>query len=327
MSSKLLIEQITLKRVFDKEVSFILNLKKHLDNQEYQDCLNAIIDCRGKIIITGVGKSGHIASKIAATLASTGTPSFFVHPGEACHGDLGMIEPDDLIIAISHSGESSEIMTILPICKNRGNKIIAITSNPNSSMAKIADIHLCTYVTEEAGPLNLAPTSSTTVTLVLGDAIAIALAERKKFTKQDFAESHPGGSLGKRLLVNNRNVMHTGVQIPLVKTNQTISETIMEITEKKLGFAVVINENTGKLEGIFTDGDLRRTLAQNIDLNKVTIGTVAHTNCITVKPDDKAIDSLKIMQANSINGLVVVSPDYEVVGAFNIHDLFNAGIK
>lgn len=317
----------TFKEIFTREINFIRNLQKHLDNTEYQKSLDIISECSGKVIITGVGKSGHIASKIAATLASTGTPSFFVHPGEACHGDLGMIESNDLIIAISHSGESSEIMTILPICKRKGIKIITITSNPNSSMAKIADIHLCTYVTEEAGPLNLAPTSSTTVTLVLGDAIAIALAERKKFTKQDFAESHPGGSLGKRLLVNNRNVMHTGVQIPLVKTNQTISETIMEITEKKLGFAVVINENTGKLEGIFTDGDLRRTLAQNIDLNKVTIGTVAHTDCITVKPDDKAIDSLKIMQANSINGLVVVSPDYEVVGAFNIHDLFNAGIK
>ncbi len=323
---KLSIKQ-SIKNVFFKEIQSLNNAINLMDEQSYLNAINFIENSVGKIIVTGVGKSGHIASKIAATMASTGTPAFFVHPGEACHGDLGMIESNDLIIAISHSGESSEIMTILPICKNRGNKIIAITSNPNSSMAKIADIHLCTYVTEEAGPLNLAPTSSTTVTLVLGDAIAIALAERKKFTKQDFAESHPGGSLGKRLLVNNRNVMHTGVQIPLVKTNQTISETIMEITEKKLGFAVVINENTGKLEGIFTDGDLRRTLAQNIDLNKVTIGTVAHTDCITVKPDDKAIDSLKIMQANSINGLVVVSPDHEVVGAFNIHDLFNAGIK
>lgn len=320
-------DSVFLQQIFEKEIFFIKNLQKRLDEVSYSKAVNTICKCKGKIVITGVGKSGHIASKIAATLASTGTPSFFVHPGEACHGDLGMIEPDDLIIAISHSGESSEIMTILPICKNHGNTIIAITSNPNSSMAKIADIHLCTYVTEEAGPLNLAPTSSTTVTLVLGDAIAIALAERKNFTKQDFAERHPGGSLGKRLLVMNRNVMHTGEQIPLVKTNQTISETILKISEKKLGFAVIINETTGKLEGIFTDGDLRRTLVQNIDLNKVTIGTVTHTDCVTVNPNDKAIDSLKIMQANSINCLVVVSPDHDIVGAFNIHDLFNAGIK
>ena len=315
------------EKVFNNEIYFIINLKKQLKEISYTNAVNEIYKCSGKVIITGVGKSGHIASKIAATMASTGTPAFFVHPGEACHGDLGMIESNDLIIAISHSGESSEIMTILPICKRKGIKIITITSNPNSSMAKIADIHLCTYVTEEAGPLNLAPTSSTTVTLVLGDALAIALAERRNFTKEDFAASHPGGALGKRLLVLNENIMHTENQIPLVKTNQSVTETIIEITEKKLGFAIVINEDNNKLVGIFTDGDLRRTLAQNIDLNNTKIGDVAHTNCITVRPYEKAADSLKLMQDNCINGLVVISDDEQVLGAINIHDLIAVGIK
>ena len=313
--------------VFNKEIFFINKLKEHLSETSYKNSIELLNSCRGKIIITGVGKSGHIASKIAATMASTGTPAFFVHPGEACHGDLGMIESKDLIIAISHSGESSEIMTILPICMRRGIKIITITSNPNSSMAKIADIHLCTYVTEEAGPLNLAPTTSTTVTLVLGDALAIALAEKRKFTKEDFAASHPGGALGKKLLTLNENIMHTGNQIPLVNINQTIAETIIEITEKKLGFAIVVDGNNGKLVGIFTDGDLRRTLSQNIDLNKTCIGEVVHTNCITIKPYEKASKSLKIMQDNCINGLVVVSDDGKVLGALNIHDLISAGIK
>lgn len=313
--------------VFKSEIFFIDNLLKNIDKFEINNTLNTIAKCTGKIIVTGVGKSGHIASKIAATMASTGTPAFFVHPGEACHGDLGMIESDDLIIAISHSGESSEIMTILPICKRKGIKIITITSNCNSSMAKIADIHLCTYVTKEAGPLNLAPTTSTTVTLVLGDALAIALSERRNFTKEDFAASHPGGALGKKLLILNENIMHTGNQIPLVNANQSIAEAIIEITEKKLGFAIVVNGDNGKLIGIFTDGDLRRILSQDIDLNKTCIGDVAHTDCVTIKPYEKAAKSLKIMQENSINGLIVVSDDGQVIGALSIHDLISVGIK
>src|SRR5574344_909989 len=248
-----------LYKVIEKEINNIQILLKQISVKNYEIALEMIETCKGKTILTGIGKSGHIASKIAATMASTGTPAFFVHPGEACHGDLGMIENDDLIIAISHSGESSEIMAILPICKRRGIKIVTITANPNSSMAKIADIHLCTYVTEEAGPLNLAPTSSTTVTLVLGDALAIALSEKRKFTQQDFAASHPGGALGKRLLVLNENVMHKNDDLPLVYTNQTLSETIIVMTAKKLGFAIVVDKTTNKLVGIFTDGDLRRT--------------------------------------------------------------------
>ncbi len=313
--------------VFKKDVEFIDNLKNHLDEPTYTLAVSQISQCSSKVIITRIGKSGHIASKIAATMASTGTPAFFAHPGEACHGDLGMIEADDLIIAISHSGESSEIMTILPICKKRGNKIISITSNPNSSMAKIADIHLCTYVTEEAGPLNLAPTSSTTVTLVLGDALAIALAVRLNFTKDDFAASHPGGALGKRLLVLNENVMRTGEQIPLVHTSQSVSEAILEIAEKKLGFVVVVESDGKTLAGIFTDGDLRRTISQNLDINNTSISTVMHRDCFTVSPEDQAINSLKLMQDKSITGLIVTDENRHVIGAFNIHDLIASGIK
>lgn len=316
-----------LKKIFSKEVQFIKNLQDHISEPSYSKAVDLIHECKGKIIVTGVGKSGHIASKIAATMASTGTPAFFVHPGEACHGDLGMIETDDLIIAISHSGESSEIMTILPICKRRGIKIVTITANPNSSMAKIADIHLCTYVTEEAGPLNLAPTSSTTVTLVLGDALAIALSEKRKFTQQDFAASHPGGALGKRLLVLNENVMHKNDDLPLVYTNQTLSETIIVMTAKKLGFAIVVDKNTNKLVGIFTDGDLRRTLSYNVNLNESIINDYVHTNCFTVKKEQKAAEALKLMKDNSINGLVVIDDNHYVIGAFNLQDLMTAGIK
>lgn len=313
--------------VFHKEVEFIQNLQMHLCEPQYHEAIDLIAKCEGKIVVTGVGKSGHIASKIAATMASTGTPSFFVHPGEACHGDLGMIEEDDLVIAISHSGESSEIMTILPICKKRGIKIVTITANPESSMAKIADVHLCTYVTEEAGPLNLAPTSSTTVTLVLGDAIAIALSEMKKFTKHDFAASHPGGALGKRLLILNENVMKTGDDLPIVHTNNSISETIVEITNKKMGFAIVLNQDDDHLVGIFTDGDLRRILNMKLDLNSTQIKQVTHTHCLTVKPDEKASDSLRIMEEKSITGLVVVDDNEKVIGAFNIHDVLSKGIR
>lgn len=317
----------TLNSVITKEIESLLNLREHITESSYNRAVDLISNCIGKVIVTGVGKSGHIASKIAATMASTGTPAFFVHPGEACHGDLGMIEQDDLVIAISHSGESSEIMTILPICKKKGNVIISITSNPNSSIAKISDVHLNTYVKDEAGALNLAPTCSTTVTLVLGDAIAMALAERKNFTQYDFAVSHPGGALGKRLFVLNSSIMHTGDELPLVNSSCTISNVILEITRKKLGFAIIVNSGTKELLGIFTDGDLRRILSSNVDVNHDSIGVVTHNNCITVKPDQRAYESLKLMQLHSINALIVVDNSNKVVGALNMHDLVNAGFK
>lgn len=316
-----------MKNFIDKNIIALTTLKQQLSEQYFDTAVQMLNSCKGKVILIGIGKSGHIASKIAATMASTGTPAFFVHPGEACHGDLGMISDNDMILAISHSGESSEILTILPILKKKNIKIITITSNPNSSMAKISDIHLCTYVTKEAGPLNLAPTSSTTVTLVLGDAIAIALSEMRNFSKNDFAASHPGGSLGKKLLLLNEHIMHKGDEIPLVTDEQSISEAIIEITQKKLGFVVVISALSKKLIGIFTDGDLRRILSNFIELNKIKMKEVTHSNCITVKETDKAADSLQIMQNNSINGLVVINEFNDVKGAFNIHDLIAAGIK
>src|SRR5574344_1283255 len=312
--------------IFTKEIQFIKNLLKQISVKNYEIALEMIETCKGKTILTGIGKSGHIASKIAATMASTGTPAFFVHPGEACHGDLGMIETEDLIIAISHSGESSEIMTILPICKRRGIKIVTITANPNSSMAKIADIHLCTYGTEEAGPLNLAPTSSTTSTLVLGDALAIAISSRKCFTKEDFAMSHPGGALGKRLLIKNENIMVTGERIPVVKVTDTISNAIIEMTEKKLGFTAVVDASN-ILYGIFTDGDLRRILGESIDLNETLIDDVITKGCHTVRQEGMAVDSLKLMQEYSINNLIVVDSDNYIIGAFDLHQIIDLGIR
>lgn len=326
-----------MKNFIDKTIIALTTLKQQLSEQYFDIAVQMLNSCKGKVILIGIGKSGHIASKIAATMASTGTPAFFVHPREACHGDLGMISDNDMILAISHSGESSEILTILPILKKKNIKIITITSNPNSSMAKISDIHLCTYVSEEAGPLNLALTSSTTVTLLLGDAIAIALSELRNISKNDFAASHPGGSLGKKLLLLNEHIMHKGDEISLVTDEQSISEAIIEITQKKLGFVVVISALIKKLIGIFTDGDLRRILSNFIELNKIKIKMkmkmkmkmkeVTHSNCITVKETDKAADSLQIMQNNTINGLVVINEFNDVKGSFNIHDLIAKGIK
>ena len=311
-------------RIFKMELESIRRLQSHIPSLPIQQTIDLILHCTGKVIVTGVGKSGHIASKIAATMASTGTPSFYIHPGEACHGDLGMIDDNDIILAISHSGETNELMTILPVCKQKGIQIICITSNPNSSMASIADIHLNTYVSEEAGLLNLAPTCSTTATLVLGDAIAIALAEIKNFSKNDFACRHPAGALGKRLTVLNENIMRKGCELPLVYPSNTISDVIFEISRKRLGFAIIVTQLTNELIGIFTDGDLRRLLSSNINLSD-SIDDVAHTGCITVKPKQKAYESLEKMQKNSINALVVVDDDNHVVGAFNIHDLISIG--
>ncbi|MBQ3776217.1 MAG: KpsF/GutQ family sugar-phosphate isomerase [Ruminobacter sp.] len=316
----------TIKEVVEKEIEHLKIFAAHLDEPEYQKALDLIQACKGKIVVTGVGKSGHVASKIAATMASTGTPAFFVHPGEACHGDLGMIQPNDLVIAISHSGESSEIMTILPIVKSRGIKIITITSKPQSSMALISDVHLCTYITEEAGRLNLAPTSSTTTTMVLGDGIAIALAERNNFTPIDFAASHPGGALGKRLLVHNRNVMHTGSEIPFARLDNTLGEAILEVSEKKLGFVIVLDAED-RLYGVFTDGDIRRAFTSGFDFRTAKVSDVIKKGCYTVKEDQMAYDSLVLMEEKKVTTMVVVDGNNRVVGAFNIHDLFQSGIR
>ena len=312
--------------VYQRELLELQKLKSTFDENFARAC-DLIKNTSGRIIVSGVGKSGHIASKIAATMASTGTPAFFVHPSEACHGDLGMILNNDVLIAISHSGQSSELLTILPILKNRGVKIITITSNNNSSMAKIADVHLCTYVEEEAGPLNLAPTSSTTSTLVLGDALAIAVSSVKDFTREDFAKSHPGGALGKRLLVKNENIMVTEHNIPIVTIQNTVAEAIVEMTAKKLGFTAVVNED-GTIYGIFTDGDLRRALSlPKVDFNHLPIKEIIHQGCQTVSPNGMAIDALKLMQEKSINSMVVINSNNRVIGAFDLHKIIDAGIK
>lgn len=312
--------------VYQRELLELQKLKSTFDENFARAC-DLIKNTSGRIIVSGVGKSGHIASKIAATMASTGTPAFFVHPSEACHGDLGMILNNDVLIAISHSGQSSELLTILPILKNRGVKIITITSNNNSSMAKIADVHLCTYVEEEAGPLNLAPTSSTTSTLVLGDALAIAVSSVKDFTREDFAKSHPGGALGKRLLVKNENIMVTEHNIPIVTIQNTVAEAIVEMTAKKLGFTAVVNED-GTIYGIFTDGDLRRALSlPKVDFNHLPIKEIIHHGCQTVSPNGMAIDALKLMQEKSINCMVVINSNNRVIGAFDLHKIIDAGIK
>lgn len=293
-------------------------------NDSFNNACELLLQCDSKVIVTGMGKSGHIASKIAATLASTGTPAFFVHPGEACHGDLGMISSTDIVIAISNSGESSEILTILPILKRQGTKIIGITGNQNSTLAKYSDIHLYVKIQKEACPLNLAPTSSTTCTLVLGDAIAVALLQARGFTANDFAKSHPCGSLGKKLLTTNEKIMHSGEELPLAKMNDSIKNVLFTMTEKRLGMVAIVKEDN-TLFSIFTDGDLRRAIDANVSLD-VPIQTILKSKCITVHKDMLAAESLRIMQEKKINALVVIDDKNKPIGAFNMHDLLNQGI-
>ena len=270
------------------------------------------------------GKSGHIADKLAATLASTGTPSFFVHPGEASHGDLGMISRSDVVVALSNSGKTEEIVSLLPILKNMGIKIIAMTGDSNSKIATASDVHIDVGVEEEACPMNLSPTASTTAALAMGDAIAVALLEKRGFSVEDFAKSHPGGSIGKKLLLLVKDIMHTDKQIPIVFQDQKLAQGLIEMSEKALGMTAVINE-TGELVGIFTDGDLRRTLEANVDIQTTLMREVMTQNCITVSPDFLAVKAVEIIQDNKITSLVVIQEN-KIVGALNIHDLFRAGV-
>jgi arabinose-5-phosphate isomerase len=311
------------KRVLEIESLGIDNLHQYI-NQDFTAACEMILACKGKVILTGMGKSGHIANKIAATLASTGTPAFFVHPGEACHGDLGMIAADDIVLALSNSGESEEILSLYPVFNRIGVRSIAMTSNPSSSMAKLANYHLCISVPREACPLGLAPTASSTATLVMGDALAVALLEARGFTADDFALSHPGGTLGKKLLLSVSDLMLTGEQIPLVTVEQTIREALFEITAKGLGMVGVLNAEQ-QLAGIFTDGDLRRILDQRIDIHDTPIGQVMTENPKVIEDTWLAFDALKLMKAKSINGLFVLK-DNTVVGAFNMHTLLQAGV-
>lgn len=294
-------------------------------NSDFANACQLLLDCKGRIVVIGMGKSGHIGSKIAATLASTGSPAFFVHPGEANHGDLGMITNQDVVLALSNSGETSEITSLLPVIKRLNVPLISLTGNAKSSLATFADVSLDTSVEKEACPMNLAPTASTTVALVMGDALAIALLEAKGFTENDFALSHPGGSLGRRLLLKVDDVMHKGNQIPMVSETTCISDALLEMTNKRLGMTCVIDPQ-GALSGIFTDGDLRRTLANNLDLNSTEISTVMTINSKTIGANKLAAEALQIMEENAISGLVITDHNQHPIGALNMYDLLKAGV-
>jgi len=310
--------------VIDIESAAIAALTGSLDKQFAKAC-RYLLDCQGRIVVTGMGKSGHIGGKIAATLASTGSPAFFVHPGEASHGDLGMITKTDVVLAISNSGETGELLTILPIIKRLGVPLIAMTGNPTSSLSQQATVHLDVSVQQEACPLGLAPTSSTTATLVMGDALAVALLKARGFTPDDFALSHPGGSLGKRLLLKTTDIMHTGSAIPAVAETAPIREALMEMTEKKLGMTAIVNEKQ-HIVGIFTDGDLRRTLEKNLDIHTAPIAEAMTRSCTTIKTNTLAAEAMNMMEEKKINALLVVDDDDRIVGALNMHDLIRVGI-
>jgi arabinose-5-phosphate isomerase len=297
----------------------------HRINGDFAKACQTMAECRGRVVVTGMGKSGHIANKIAATLASTGTPSFFVHPGEASHGDLGMITKEDVVLAISNSGTTSEIITILPLIKRMGIPLISMTGNATSLLAEQADIHLDISIKKEACPLGLAPTTSTTVSLVMGDALAVALLEAKGFSEQDFAFSHPGGALGRKLLLTVRDLMHTGERIPSVSPETVLTEGLLEISKKGFGLTAIVSENN-ELIGLFTDGDLRRAFDSKIDLLNTRIQDLMTTGCKTISPDALAAEALNIMEVNKITGLLVVDDQGKLAGIIHMHDLLRAGV-
>jgi len=310
--------------VIDTELSAVKTLRAEMDDSFVKAC-ELMLGCEGRVVVIGMGKSGHIGNKIAATMASTGTPAFFVHPGEASHGDLGMITPKDVVIALSNSGETGEILTIIPILKRLSVPMISITGNRSSTLSMEADINLHAGVEKEACPLGLAPTSSTTVALVLGDALAVALLDARGFTEEDFALSHPGGSLGRRLLLHVKDIMHTGDKIPQVHENDTLRDALLVMTEKGLGMTAIVDSEQNIL-GIYTDGDLRRTLDKNIDVHKAAIKDVMTVNCKTTQAHLLAAEALTEMQQNKINAMLVVDENNKLTGALNMHDLLRAGV-
>ncbi len=312
------------KEVIRIEADAISSLTDRIDENFAHACQH-LLTCEGRIVVLGMGKSGHIGSKIAATLASTGSPAFFVHPGEASHGDMGMITNRDVVLAISYSGETNEVAFILPLIKRLGVPLITITGNPRSSIAQAATVNLDVNVKQEACPLGLAPTSSTSATLAMGDALAIALLQARGFTAEDFALAHPGGSLGKRLLLHIADIMHAGDDIPKVSTNVTISEALVEITRKRLGMTTVVNEHN-QLLGIYTDGDLRRTIDRGLNLHTTPISDVMTRHSKTITANLLAAEGLRMMQVFKITSLVVVENDNQVKGVVHLHDLLRAGV-
>ena len=313
------------RRVFAVEADGLAAVAGRIDGAFSAAC-RAILTSRGRVVCCGMGKSGHVARKIAATLASTGTPAFYVHPGEAAHGDLGMVTDTDIVLALSYSGESDEILLLLPALKRQANTVIAMTGRPASTLAREADIHLDVSVPAEACPLALAPTSSTTASLAMGDALAVALLEARGFTADDFARSHPAGALGRRLLLHITDVMHAGDDIPKVGPDASVSEALVEMTRKRLGMTAVVDAD-GHLLGLYTDGDLRRSLDdEHVDLRSTRIETVMTRAPRTIDADALAVEAAQLMEAHKINALLVVNGERRVVGALNIHDLLRARV-
>lgn len=310
------------------EVDALVALKNRLadgSDNRFAQAVSVLLPCSGRVVVSGIGKSGHIARKIAATLASTGTPALFVHAAEALHGDLGMITNNDVVIAISYSGEAAEFLSIIPIIKRMGAKLIAITGNETSNLAQLADIHLNVKVDKEACPLNLAPTASTTATLALGDALAVALLDARGFREEDFARSHPGGALGRRLLTHVRDVMRTGDAIPMVQADVSLPQALLEITKKGMAMTAIV-DGTGRVIGIFTDGDLRRLIETVQDFNKLSMADVMHANPRTIGPDQLAVEAVELMEHFRINQLLVADTEGKLVGALHIHDLTRAKV-
>ena len=313
------------RRVFQIEEQALAAVAARLDG-EFTEACRLMLSTRGRVVCTGMGKSGHVARKIAATLASTGTPAFYVHPGEAAHGDLGMVTDADVVLALSYSGESDEILLLLPVLRRQGNKLVAMTGRPQSSMAREADVHLDVSVPAEACPLDLAPTASTTASLAMGDALAVALLEARGFTADDFARSHPAGALGRRLLLHIADIMHAGNEVPRVTVDATVSEALVEMSHKRLGMTAVV-DGDGRLLGLYTDGDLRRSLDDaNVDLRTTRIGQVMTREPRTIGADALAVEAAQLMEAHKISGLLVVDAQQRVVGALNIHDLLRARV-
>ncbi|WP_371188047.1 KpsF/GutQ family sugar-phosphate isomerase [Thalassotalea maritima] len=312
------------RSVINIEKQAVDNLTQYVDDNFAKAC-QLMFECLGRVIVIGMGKSGHVGGKIAATFASTGTPAFFVHPGEASHGDLGMVTSQDVVLAISNSGETNEVLAIMPVIKRIGATMVAMSGNENSTLAKLADVHICIKVPQEACPLGLAPTSSTTATLVMGDALAVALLNARGFTADDFALSHPGGSLGKRLLLRLADIMHIGERVPVVNQRALIKEALVEMTQKGLGMTCIVDDNN-QLIGLFTDGDLRRILDEEIDFHKDSIVNVMTHSPIVAKAEMLAAEALKLMEDKSINGLIIVDDNQQPIGAMNMHDILKAGV-
>ena len=312
------------REVLEIEAKAVSGLIGRLD-QQFTQTVELILGCRGRVVVSGIGKSGHIARKIASTLASTGTSAFFVHPAEASHGDLGMVARDDVFVALSNSGESSELLAIVPLLKRQGAKLIALTGNPQSALARESDIHLYAGAEKEACPLNLAPTASTTAALALGDALAVALMQARGFTRDEFAASHPGGSLGRKLLTHVRDVMRAGADAPRVARTATAMEGVVEMSRGRMGMTAVLDD-AGRVVGIFTDGDLRRNLEKGVDLRTTRIADLTKPDPRTIGPDKLAAEAVEIMERFKINQLLVVGPDRKLLGALNMHDLFRAKV-